>query len=78
MVAATERVMRYYGVQVDANELADFYQRLLGWPIGAEDPTWATLRPAGGGAGLSFQLEPDHVPPVWPATADRRRPIRRT
>ena len=24
-----------------------------------------TLRP--GGPGLSFQLEPDHVPPVWPA-----------
>ena len=26
-----------------------------------------TLRPEGGGAGLSFQLEEDHVPPVWPA-----------
>ena len=27
----------------------------------------ATLRPEGGGAGLSFQREADHVPPVWPA-----------
>ena len=55
----------------DPHALARFYQRLLGWPIGSEDPTWVTLRPPGGGAGLSFQLEPDHVPPVWPATADR-------
>ncbi|HEV7211704.1 MAG TPA: VOC family protein [Blastococcus sp.] len=52
----------------DPPALARFYQRLLGWPIASEDPTWVTLRPPEGGAGLSFQLEPDHVPPVWPAT----------
>ena len=51
----------------DPPALARFYQRLLGWPIGSEDPTWTTLRPAGGGPGLSFQLEKEHVPPVWPA-----------
>jgi catechol 2,3-dioxygenase-like lactoylglutathione lyase family enzyme len=51
----------------DPPALARFYQRLLGWPIGSEDPTWTTLRPAGGGPGLSFQLETEHVPPVWPA-----------
>lgn len=53
----------------DPPALARFYQRLLGWPIGSDDPTWTTLRPPDGGAGLSFQLEPDHVPPVWPAAA---------
>lgn len=53
----------------DPPGLARFYQGLLGWPIVGEDPTWVTLRPPGGGAGLSFQLEPDHVPPVWPAAA---------
>jgi catechol 2,3-dioxygenase-like lactoylglutathione lyase family enzyme len=53
----------------DPPGLARFYQRLLGWPIGSEDPTWVTLRPAGGGAGLSFQLEEEHVPPAWPAGA---------
>jgi catechol 2,3-dioxygenase-like lactoylglutathione lyase family enzyme len=53
----------------DPPGLARFYQRLLGWPIGSEDPTWVTLRPAGGGAGLSFQLEEEHVRPVWPASA---------
>jgi predicted enzyme related to lactoylglutathione lyase len=51
----------------DPPGLARFYQRLLGWPIGSDDPTWTTLRPAAGGAGLSFQLEEEHTPPVWPA-----------
>ncbi len=51
----------------DPRELARFYQRLLGWPIDSDEPEWVTLRPEDGGAGLSFQLETDHVPPVWPA-----------
>jgi len=50
----------------DPPGLARFYQRLLGWPIRDDEPGWATLRPADGGTGLSFQLETDHVPPVWP------------
>jgi catechol 2,3-dioxygenase-like lactoylglutathione lyase family enzyme len=50
----------------DPQGLARFYQRLLGWPLGDDDPEWATLRPGDGSTGLSFQLEPDHVPPVWP------------
>ena len=51
----------------DPPGLARFYQALLGWPIGSQDPTWVTLRPPGGGAGLSFQLEPLHAAPTWPA-----------
>ncbi|MCV2490759.1 VOC family protein [Geodermatophilus sp. YIM 151500] len=51
----------------DPQGLARFYQRLLGWPLRDDDPEWATLRPAGGGTGLSFQREERHVPPVWPA-----------
>ena len=50
----------------DPQGLARFYQRLLGWPLRDDEPGWATLRPTDGGTGLSFQLEPDHVPPVWP------------
>ena len=53
----------------DPKALALFYQRLLGWPIGSDEPDWVTLRPPGGGACLSFQLEVDHVPPTWPAGA---------
>ena len=47
--------------------LARFYRRLLGWALHEDTPQWATLRPGDGGAGLSFQLEEHHVPPVWPA-----------
>jgi catechol 2,3-dioxygenase-like lactoylglutathione lyase family enzyme len=50
----------------DPRGLARFYQRLLGWPIRDDEAEWATLRPADGSTGLSFQLETDHVPPVWP------------
>jgi catechol 2,3-dioxygenase-like lactoylglutathione lyase family enzyme len=51
----------------DAAELAAFYRRLLGWPVEQEEPDWITLRPPGGGPGLSFQTEPAYVRPVWPA-----------
>jgi predicted enzyme related to lactoylglutathione lyase len=34
----------------DPRGLARFYQRLLGWPIGSDEPEWATLRPEDGGA----------------------------
>jgi catechol 2,3-dioxygenase-like lactoylglutathione lyase family enzyme len=51
----------------DARELARFYQRLLGWPIGSDEPDWVTLRPPGGGAGLSFQTESAYARPTWPA-----------
>ncbi|TFV52867.1 VOC family protein [Blastococcus sp. TF02A-35] len=50
----------------DPGGLARFYQRLLGWPLRDDGPEWAALRPEDGGTGLSFQLEADHVPPVWP------------
>jgi catechol 2,3-dioxygenase-like lactoylglutathione lyase family enzyme len=51
----------------DPRKLADFYHRLLGWPIKTDENDWVTLRPDGGGPGLAFQAEPDHVAPVWPA-----------
>jgi catechol 2,3-dioxygenase-like lactoylglutathione lyase family enzyme len=50
----------------DPPGLVRFYQRILGWPMRDDSPEWATLRPSDGGTGLSFQLEADHVPPVWP------------
>ena len=55
----------------DPQGLARFYAALLDWPIGEDQPEWATLRP--GGPGLSFQLEREHVPPVWPAGAGDQR-----
>jgi catechol 2,3-dioxygenase-like lactoylglutathione lyase family enzyme len=51
----------------DPRVLADFYQRLLGWPLVQSDPDWVMLKPPNGGAGLSFQRESLYTPPVWPA-----------
>ena len=51
----------------DARDLAGFYRRLLGWTIGQDEPDWVTLRPPGGGAGLSFQTETAYARPTWPA-----------
>ena len=52
----------------DPRALGRFYAELLGWQLDKEDPEWVTLRPEGGGAGLSFQLEPDYLRPTWPRT----------
>jgi len=50
----------------DPRALGAFYARLLGWTIVQNDPAWVMVRPPSGGTGLSFQLEINHVPPVWP------------
>jgi catechol 2,3-dioxygenase-like lactoylglutathione lyase family enzyme len=51
----------------DANALADFYRRLLGWATGTEEPGSVILEPPDGGQTLSFQTESRYVRPVWPA-----------
>jgi len=50
----------------DANALADFYGRLLGWEVTFREPDWALMRSPDGGTGLSFQSERWYQPPVWP------------
>ncbi|WP_372593209.1 VOC family protein [Actinotalea sp.] len=63
---------RLSGTVLDARHpeaLAGFYQALLGWEVASQDPTWVALRAPGGGAGLSFQLDPEHEEPVWPSQA---------
>ena len=51
----------------DARQLAEFYQRLLGWPITTDEPDWVTMASPDGGAGLSFQTEEAYARPSWPA-----------
>jgi predicted enzyme related to lactoylglutathione lyase len=55
----------------DANELADFYRRLLGWTTRTEEPGWVVIQPSASdqahGGTLSFQTESRYVRPVWPA-----------
>jgi catechol 2,3-dioxygenase-like lactoylglutathione lyase family enzyme len=54
----------------DAPALADFYRRLLGWSIKAEEPYWVLLAAPDGGTGLSVQFEPEYVRPTWPGRQD--------
>lgn len=51
----------------DPRELAAFYRHLLGWRVKWDEPDWVMLEAPEGGAGLSFQREPEHVRPVWPS-----------
>jgi catechol 2,3-dioxygenase-like lactoylglutathione lyase family enzyme len=62
----------------DPRALAEFYSRLLEWPVTATDPArpgqppedgWAQLRPQPSDAGptLNFEFEPDFVAPTWPS-----------
>jgi catechol 2,3-dioxygenase-like lactoylglutathione lyase family enzyme len=50
----------------DARELAQFYVRLLGWEMVADEGDWVMLDGEGSGVRLSFQTEPHYVRPVWP------------
>ncbi len=51
----------------DAQELAAFYRRLLGWAVRQDEPGWVALSAPDGGAGLSFQTETAYARPTWPA-----------
>lgn len=50
-----------------AHDLANFYQRLLGWRVVTDEGDWVMLRSTDGANGLSFQTESEYVAPVWPA-----------
>ncbi|MFD0557554.1 catechol 2,3-dioxygenase-like lactoylglutathione lyase family enzyme [Stackebrandtia endophytica] len=62
--------------------LADFYSRLLGLPVTAEEPAgstghpdagWAQIR-SSGGPTLNFEYERHHVRPVWPTRPGEQNP----
>lgn len=57
----------------DPHALGRFWSELLGWPIGRDEDDWVTLRPPGGGAGLSFQPEGLYARPAWPARAGEQQ-----
>lgn len=50
----------------DAEELAAFYGRLLGWEITDRDGDWIQMADRAGGVALNFQAEEWYEPPVWP------------
>ncbi|HEY2204744.1 MAG TPA: VOC family protein [Pseudonocardia sp.] len=51
----------------DPGALAEFYARVVGWPVdpAESDDDWVQLR-ADGPVTLAFQRAPGHRPPVWP------------
>ncbi|MBI5285121.1 MAG: VOC family protein [Chloroflexi bacterium] len=50
----------------DAQAMADFYGRLLGWGVTYRDHDFVLMRDPAGGTGLSFQQREGYRPPVWP------------
>lgn len=50
----------------DAQAMAEFYGRLLGWEVTFRDDDFILMRDPNGGAGISFQERADYRPPVWP------------
>lgn len=57
----------------DAQALADFYSRLLGWEVTLREPDWVLMRNPTGGTGLSFQSETWYRPPVWPEESGKQQ-----
>lgn len=66
--------LRWTGVCIDcadADVMADFYGRLLGWEVGARDGEgWVAMRDPAGGLDLLFQADAAYRPPVWPERPD--------
>ena len=67
--------MRISGPTIDARDgigLAEFYERLLGWPIverfGTPDNGWAKVRSPDGITKIEFQGLADYEAPAWPNT----------
>jgi len=54
----------------DARSLADFYRRLFGWKVVADEPGWVKLAAPEGGPALAFQTELNYARPTWPAGPD--------
>ena len=70
MSDAGRSAIRWTTVTIDAADavaVAEFYARLLGWPIANRDgDDWVQLRDPAGGVGLNVQADAGFRPPVWP------------
>lgn len=68
---------QWWGVALDAPDaqaLARFYQRLLGWRIFTDSEEWVTLAPSeAAGYNLAFLREVDYERPVWPPVDGRQQ-----
>jgi catechol 2,3-dioxygenase-like lactoylglutathione lyase family enzyme len=63
---ATFQIMTINMDCADAQAMADFYGKLLGWEITIRDHDFILMQHPDGGTGISFQEEAWYRPPVWP------------
>lgn len=81
---STKPAMRVAGAVLGSAEplaLADFYSRLLGWPVSATEiagtdgatEDWALIHSPSGDQKMEFQYEPGFTPPVWPSVPGEPR-----
>jgi hypothetical protein len=59
----------------DPDELASFYERMLGWPRIMDEPDWVAIRHPGGGTAVAFQRSPDRTSPTWPTEPGRQQAL---
>lgn len=45
----------------------------IGWSVVTTAPGWAKVQPPTVQPGISFQLEANHVPPIWPGKPGEQR-----
>ena len=57
----------------DGVALANFYARVLGWPIAEQEGDEAAIAVPGTSSYLAFESSPDYVPPVWPAAGGQQQ-----
>ncbi|MGW0805216.1 VOC family protein [Nonomuraea sp. NPDC002799] len=50
----------------DPAALADFYSKLLGWPVTSVEEDWVVVTDGGSPKRLAFQLAPAFQPSTWP------------
>jgi catechol-2,3-dioxygenase len=66
----------WWGVVLEARDgvaLANFYARVLGWPIVEQDEDEAAIAVPGTSSYLAFASSPGYVPPVWPAAGGQQQ-----
>ena len=75
-----EPKIKMYAVTIDCkkpNELAKFYAALLNWAVVFSNDEFAVVGAPGtvqgGYPGITFQRNPEYVPPAWPEEADAQQ-----
>ncbi|MFL6138978.1 MAG: VOC family protein [Frankiaceae bacterium] len=66
----------WWGIAVEAPDpeaLAAFYSKLLGWPVGHEEPGTVVLAAPEGSIYLVLQQATGYQAPVWPPVAGEQR-----